>query len=163
MYRFYENLPFSVLILKGEPLKVCYVNNRFIKSFNISLNSIGVELSKLSLPEGLVEVINNYKSNTEEQYIRNIKLDCDTLGDINIIRNKDIIEIFIKEIKKKNLTNLDEDNNMKDDIIKSNIIESFPYFLCVSDKNGNIKYINKNLIIILKILNLKVLKIYMTI
>ncbi|WP_242850623.1 ATP-binding protein [Clostridium lundense] len=144
MYELYDSIPFGVMILKVETLKVAYINNRFKSNFNISGDIIGRELSNFILPNVVINTICNCKYNDSETYLREVEVYPDIFMDININIIGDSIQIFTSKIDTSNTPLMETNKNIIDNfIINTNILESFAHFVCITDKNGDIKYMNQ--------------------
>lgn len=144
MYELYDSIPFGVMILKVETLKVAYINNRFKNSFNISSDIIGRELSNLILPNIVINTICNCKYNNSEIYLREVEVYPSSFMDINVNIIEDNIQIFTNKIDTSNVPLMKKNKDVIDNfIISTNILESFPHFVCITDKNGDVKYINQ--------------------
>lgn len=140
MYKFYESIPFGVLILKKETFEVEYLNNKFSNIFNISNNIIGKKLSNLYLPNAIMDAICYCNCNNKDCNLRDIEINSSTFIDITISVKENTLEVFINEIHENSKNNKDIIDNY---IINTKLLEAFPYFICATDKEGNIKYMNK--------------------
>lgn len=143
MYKLYENIPFGVMILKGEALKIEYINNIFISSFHTSKDIIGKELENFTFPNKIVNTIKQCKQHGNEKYLREMQVCPGKFMDITISAKEDIIQVFTKEMYSYKTTIHENKSIIKDYIANSNLLEDIPYSICVTDKVGNVEYLNK--------------------
>lgn len=164
----FEGLPFGVIILDRETLAIKYKNDimhNIIKQHEDALeNEVNIE----DIPLGILEVINICSKDGKERYIPEFEMFPGSFFNITVSVYKDKVQLFVYQIKKSMFYKRQQISS--DYELTTTILGTLPYAVCITDKFGEIGYLNtkayqffescnltyiKNLLDLTKICNIK--------
>ncbi|MCM8711726.1 PAS domain-containing sensor histidine kinase [Clostridium sp. SYSU_GA19001] len=105
MLKFYESIPFGVIILKGKPLSIEYFNNRAEKMLNLKKEILYKSFYILQFLRELSSVIINCFNKKQEEEITEVEIGENKFYSIIICGKEEQVEIYIQEKTKSVLEN----------------------------------------------------------
>ncbi|WP_125152101.1 ATP-binding protein [Clostridium rectalis] len=140
MSNFYESIPFGVILLRGDPLKVDYINSRAEKILNVN-RVLNEEINKLPFYSDIINIVKKVKFDNKERYLRNIKIHSGKFIDVTINSDRECVRLFIAEIPLETFKE-NENSIFKNDKVTINVLEALPHLIYITDIKGEVKYVN---------------------
>lgn len=98
MYDLYNELPFSIIILNSYKLNVDYINNKFIKIFNLSNKILGTSINDINIFEPIRNILNTCSKSKCNKKLKKVNILDNRYFDLMIKCKDDKLEIFMYEV-----------------------------------------------------------------
>ncbi|WP_242966442.1 PAS domain-containing sensor histidine kinase [Clostridium sp. BSD9I1] len=137
----FEGLPFGVVILDRETLDVKYKNSIMDNIIKQHEDISEDELNIIDVPLAIFKIVNTCADDGEERYIPGVEVFPGCFFNITVNTYKDTVQLFLYEIKEPVLNKKQQTLNKRE--LTTDILESIPYVVYITDKSGEINYLNK--------------------
>lgn len=97
MYKIYDNVPFGIIVLKGESLTIEYLNCEFKKTFDVDSNVLKNNISEIKAFDCINEILKKCFENKLCKKLKRIKIN-NKYFDIATKYNKNIMEVFTYDV-----------------------------------------------------------------
>lgn len=137
----FDGLPFGVVILDRGTLDVKYKNSVIEDIIKQREDISEGELNIIDMPLAILKIINACADDGEERYIPEFQVFPGIFFNITVSAYKDMVQLFLYQIKMPVFNTKQKVLNKCE--LTTTILESIPYVVYITDKSGEINYLNR--------------------